>query len=316
MSSPAGWSTSSLSSVPEPERTSHPDALKSSPRLPAPLSRIWRGDYAGPFYRKGFGLLLSALMMVAVACGGDDKAPVATQVPATAATPEARTPIGVPPVQPTVGQTTAPVTGGEVVAFQSPDGAVTMRGNLYVAPGPKRKALIIASQLPDTEAAWQPFAKELAGAGIATLTFQMPQYRDAGGQRDYTLMDRDLEASVLFLESRDYPLVYLLGDITAGTAAIKVAARRKVAGVITVASPPGFGIPGSPSYDARPDLSKVNVPKLFLAPQEQSAAVQELMKAPDPKQSKLFAGPPSGIAMMNGPEGAAFKQTIRDFVLK
>ena len=167
------------------------------------------------------------------------------------------------------------------------------------------------------EAAWQPFAKELAGAGIATLTFQMPQYRDAGGQRDYALMDKDLESAVLLLESRDYPLIYVLGDSTAGTAALKLAARHKLSGVITVASPPGFGIPGVPLYDARPDLSKITAPKLFIASQEQSAAVEEFMKSPDPKQSKLVAGPACcGIVLLNGTEGATFKQTVRDFLLK
>jgi hypothetical protein len=214
-------------------------------------------------------------------------------------------------------QSAQPIVGGEPIAFQTADGAVTIRGNLFAAAGPKRKALVIAAQVPSFEVAWQPFAKELAAAGIATLTFQMPQYTDLGGQRDYALMDRDLESAVLFLESRDYPLVFVLGDNTAGTAAVKVAARRKVAGLITVASPVGFGIPGSASYEIRSDLSKVTVPKLFLASQEQSAAVQELMKAPDPKQSRLFANPgPSGIVLMNSSDGVAFTQAVRDFLLK
>jgi hypothetical protein len=179
--------------------------------------------------------------------------------------------------------------------------------------------VIIASQIPDTESAWQPFAKELAGAGVATLSFQMPQYKDTGGQRDYALMDKDLESAVLLLESRDYPLIYVLGDTTAGTAALKLAARHKLSGVITVASPPGFGTSSTAIYDARPDLAKITAPKLFIASTDQSGAgaVQELMKAPDPKQSKLVAGPPCcGIVLLNGADGAAMKQIIRDFLLK
>jgi hypothetical protein len=69
-------------------------------------------------------------------------------------------------------------------------------------------------------------------------------------------------------------------------------------------------------YDARPDLAKVTAPKLFLAPQEQNGVVQELMKAPDPRQSKLFAGAGPGAAMLSGPEASVFKQTIKEFVLK
>ena len=75
-------------------------------------------------------------MWLAAAVDEDKGISIVTQAPARAATPETRTPIGVPPVQPTTGPTIAPVTGGEAVAFQSADGAVTMRGNLYAAPGP------------------------------------------------------------------------------------------------------------------------------------------------------------------------------------
>ena len=54
-------------------------------------------------------------------------------------------------------------------------------------------------------------------------------------------------------------LIYVMGDVTAGTAAMKLAARRKLAGVVTVQSPPGFGIPNAPAYDLRPDLAKVTI---------------------------------------------------------
>jgi hypothetical protein len=282
MSSPAGWSTSWLSK--------------------AALSAF------------------ACLLVLVAACGGSDDdnkgIAISTQAPSTPATPDTRTPIAVPPVSPTAAAP-APVVGGEPTAFQTADGAVTIRGTLFSAAGPKRRVVIIASQAPDTEAAWQPFAKELAGAGIAALTFQMPQYKDMGGQRDYALMDRDLESAVLLLESRDYPLIYVLGDTTAGTAALKLAARHKLSGVITVAAPFNFGIATNAMYDARPDLAKITAPKLFIASSDRSADVQELMKAPDPKQSKLVAGPPCcGIVLLNGTDGAALKQTIREFLLK
>src|SRR5438045_877394 len=172
----------------------------------------------------------ACVLMLVAACGGSDDdnkgIGISTQAPSKAATPETRTPIGVPPVSPTAAAP-APVVGGEPTAFQTADGAVTIRGNLFSAAGPKRRIVIIASSAPDTEVAWQPFAKELAGAGIAALTFQMPQYKDMGGQRDIALMDKDIESAVLLLESRDYPLIYVLGDFTAGDAAIRLAARRK-----------------------------------------------------------------------------------------
>src|SRR6185312_8431701 len=82
--------------------------------------------------------------------------------------------------------------------------------------------------------------------------------------RDVTLMDKDLESAVSFIESRDYPLVYVLGARSAGIAALKLAVRHKVAGVITVTAPLGVGVPGAPFYDAKADIPKITAPKLFI----------------------------------------------------
>src|SRR3954468_18898112 len=140
MSSPAGWSTSSLT--------------------------------------KAAFAVLTCILVLASACGGgdDDKGiAITTQAPSRAATPETRTPIGVPPVAPTAAPTAAAV-GGEAIAFQTQDGKLTLRGTLFSAPGPKRRAVVMVAFLTSTEADLQPFARELAGAGIAALTFQLPVY--------------------------------------------------------------------------------------------------------------------------------------------
>lgn len=201
------------------------------------------------------------------------------------------------------------------MAFQSADGAVTMRGNLYAAPGPKRKAVVIASFGSDSEAEWQPFAKEIAGAGIAALTFQMPAYRDfPGGTRDPAQVDKDLETAVLFLESREYPLIYVISDLNASVGAIKVAARRKVAGLVTVSGFPELG-----PVNVTADLLKVTVPKLFLAGQDSRTpgyVATFLQGSPDPKQGKVFDGPGTGVKLLTGPDGAAVKALIRDFLQK
>src|SRR5437868_15055674 len=103
MSSPAGWSTSSLSKVPSREPASDFGAPKSSPRLTAPLSRIWREADDVTLYTRLLCFLLPALVVLATACGGGDNNKgigITTQAPSRAATPETRTPIGVPPVEP------------------------------------------------------------------------------------------------------------------------------------------------------------------------------------------------------------------------
>src|SRR5689334_17553352 len=117
MSSPAGWSTSSLSNDREASHAdvASPHRAPSSPRLTAPLSRAWRGDYAAPLYCRVLGLALAALLLLTAACGGNDDSKgiaISTQAPSRATTPETRTPIGVPPVPPTATTTAPPATVG------------------------------------------------------------------------------------------------------------------------------------------------------------------------------------------------------------
>ena len=64
-------------------------------------------------------------------------------------------------------------------------------------------------------------------------------------------------------------------------------------------------------------VAKITAPKLIIGSQDRNADVLELMKSPDPKQSKIVAGPGvGGIVLLTGADGAAFKQTVRDFLLK
>jgi pimeloyl-ACP methyl ester carboxylesterase len=244
--------------------------------------------------------------------------PVPTQ-PASSAgadkpTPAPTTPAGVP-----TPLSSGPVTDAEAVSVQTADGLV-IKGNLFSAPGPRRRILVLASALPDTEASWQDFARELAGQGIATLTLQMPQYKDQGSTRDLALMATDIGTVVSFAESREYPLVYVLGDKNAGVGALSLAAKHKVAGVIAVSSPVSVAVPGN-SLDPRADLAKLTVPKLYIASNDEStsAAANTLATASaDPKQVKLLNSsvPGAGSGLLRGPDAAAFKQAIKDFVLK
>jgi alpha-beta hydrolase superfamily lysophospholipase len=204
--------------------------------------------------------------------------------------------------------------GGEPVGFQTEDG-VTVRGHFYANAGPKRRLVIFAPENlgANDQRAYQPFARELAAQGIAALTFDFRGYGETGGAQDAAKIDRDLRAAVLFMKSRDYPLVYVVGSVAGAAAAIKVAITEELAGIVAVSTPPAVGALG---FDARADIARVSEPKLFLAATvpEPDALTLMMAVAPEPKLSQRLPGSGQGADLLTGPTAAAFKQAVVSFV--
>lgn len=173
--------------------------------------------------------------------------------------------------------------------------------------------MIFAHEYPKDQKAWQGFAREIAAPGITAVTFDFRGYGETGGSKDVAKADRDLEAAVRFLKSRDYPLVYVVGASMGGTATLKVAARNDLAGIVTVSAPASFM-----GLDARQDVSKVTEAKLFIASRgdgEASTALTSfLQNAPEPKQSQLYDGSAHASELLQGSNAAAFKRLVIDFV--
>ena len=252
-------------------------------------------------------LLVGASLFVAaalIAYGGGDDGPDGSLTPGASATkPSAEASPTAPP---------GGAVADEAVAFGTSDG-VTIRGHLYSVPGPKQRIVIFAHDFPRDQIAWQDFARELAASGIATLTFDFRGYGETGGEKDAAKVDLDLEAAASFMESRDYPLIYVVGASFGGTAALKVAARRDFAGVVAVSAPAEFR-----GLDARQDVAGVGEPKLFIASRGDGYAPDAvaffLSSAPEPKESRLFDGAAHGTELLQSGAAAAFKQALIDFV--
>ena len=258
-------------------------------------------------------MFAAALALSLAACdGGNNDTQGSPKVTATAPSGQASGTL-----TPSEGATPSATTPGgrvsdEAVAFQTDDG-VTVRGHVYSSPGPQRRAVILAHMFPNDQRAWQAFAPELAAIGIAALTFDFRGYGETGGSKDAAKIDLDLDAAVRFLKSRDYPLVYLVGASMGGTAALKVAARQDLAGVVSVSAPTNFM-----GLDARQDVASVSERKLFIASRgdgDAPAAVTFFMQsAPDPKQSQLFDGSAHGSELLQGASAGAFERLVIDFV--
>ena len=182
-----------------------------------------------------------------------------------------------------------------MVAFGASDGAI-LRGQLHSVPGPKRRIAIFVAPAQDV---WRAQALGFVGSGTDVLLFDMRGYGASTERADPSKLDLDVEAAVRFMKSRDYPLVYLIGADVGGTAALKVAARQDLAGVVTVSAP--LSVPGG--VDARGDLAGITEPKVFVAARGDADAVSAvnamMQAAPQPKQSVILEGTAHGAALLD-----------------
>jgi alpha-beta hydrolase superfamily lysophospholipase len=192
--------------------------------------------------------------------------------------------------------------GDEAVGFQADDGAI-LRGHFYATSGPQRRAVILAHGSGEDQRVWQRFARDLAERGIAALTFDFRGYGESAGTKSTATVQRDLAAALLFVQSRDFPLIYLLGPELGGIAALKVAAASDVAGVVTIATP--LSLQGA---SVQADLPRIRERKLFIG-----AGADELAAlAPEPKET--FAAGPAPIDQLFGGTDARVWMKVMEFL--
>jgi len=252
--------------------------------------------------------VLLAVLFLALACGGDGDGDGVTVAPASSATVAGQTPAAPSP------SVDAAAVRDEPVRFQTSDG-VTVRGHLYSASGPLRKAVVLAHERPKDQTAWRQFARDLAAAGYHALTFDFRGYGETGGSVDIAKIDLDLEAAVRFVKSREYPLVYVIGASMGGTAALKVAARQDLAGVATLSAPASIS-----GLEASADVVKVTESKLLVAARGDEggayvrAAEQLGAAAPAPKETVFYDGREHGTDLLSGSQGAAVRQRLLQFL--
>jgi alpha-beta hydrolase superfamily lysophospholipase len=180
--------------------------------------------------------MLAAIAAIAVSCGGGDEDAFPTAVPTPSAPPPA----------------------AERVTFETSDGA-TIAGSLWAAETPS--IVVFAHMRGSNRSAWNPAVERVLDAGFAALAFDFRGHGEsAGGDTDLGKIDLDLEAAVEYARQRGYARVFVVGASMGGTAALAVAARQELAGVVVMSSPEGFE-----GIDARAALASVREPILFIA---------------------------------------------------
>lgn len=205
--------------------------------------------------------------------------------------------------------TTTSLVASEGVTFTTSDG-ITISGTIY---GKGESAVILTHMYPTDQTSWKGFAEELAGMGFMALTFDFRGYGRSGGAKVISQIDRDLEAAVGLVKKRGAGRIYLIGASMGGTAALRVAAKEKVDGVVALSAPGEFS-----GLDALEAVARVSAPKLFIAakddPPALSGAQALYQRARPPKDLLLLPRGGHGTFIFNSGQGAALKQALLKFL--
>ncbi|HXH82377.1 MAG TPA: alpha/beta fold hydrolase [Candidatus Tectomicrobia bacterium] len=181
-------------------------------------------------------LAAAAAMAAAAGCGGGGEDAFPTAIPSP----------------------TQPPPASERVTFETADG-VRIAASFWPADSPS--IVVFAHMRGSDRNAWGPAVERALDRGFAALAFDFRGHGESSdGDADLGKIDLDLEAAVTYARQRGYARVYVVGASMGGTAALAVAARQDLAGVVVMSSPEGFE-----GIDARAALSSVREPLLFIA---------------------------------------------------
>ena len=202
------------------------------------------------------------------------------------------------------------VPAGETVHFTTADG-VELTGELR---GDGDPGVVLLHMFPADRTSWSPFAEELAEEGYTALNFDFRGYGDSEGERAIDEIWRDALAAVRFMRSEGHDRIVVIGASMGGTAALIVATREELAGVITLSAASTFmGLTIPPEA-----LELITEPKLFIAAQGDTSAAataQQLYAgSPPPKDVQIVTGNEHGTDLLEGGQAELVRNAILGFL--
>jgi len=192
------------------------------------------------------------------------------------------------------------------------DEPIVLSGRLF---GRGQTGIILAHMRPADQTSWFQFATDVAATGGYTvLTFDFRGFGDSSGEKEFNRVDTDLEAAFKYMQDElGIRKVFLVGASMGGTASLLVAARKDVAGVVSISSPAVYL-----DIDALAVVSSIKAPKLFITSEDdvpaQRSQEQFWEQARDPKEQEIFEGDGHGTDLFGTPAGARLRARLLDFL--
>lgn len=198
--------------------------------------------------------------------------------------------------------------GGERVSFATSDN-VLLRGHLY---GSGATGVILAHMYPADQSDWTDFAEVLAAHGYQALTFDFRGFTESEGPLGTQFADRDLLAAYQFMRPR-VSRIFIAGASLGAEAAILVAAREPVTGIICISTPVSFG-----GLKVDQAIRQVRAPILFVTSADDPlvAGQPEILYrlAEAPKSFEVFPGRAHGTAILFGPHSTELQTLMLRFI--
>jgi esterase/lipase len=204
-----------------------------------------------------------------------------------------------------------PPEGYWEVVFKTDD-QVEIEGRIF---GIGKNGLILAHMYPADQESWKDFALLLSQKGYRVLTFNFRGYGKSGGEKEISLIYKDVLAAFDFFKKEGVEDIILIGASMGGTAVLKVAAQKDVNGVVSMSGPLNWVQMG---LSAEEEIRLIEEPKLFMASEGDSSAknsanlMYEL--SGEPKQIEIYPGSEHGTNMFLGENGEQVKQDIITFI--
>jgi pimeloyl-ACP methyl ester carboxylesterase len=198
-----------------------------------------------------------------------------------------------------------PAVPGMLVHFTTQD-HVRLAGLLYGHRG--TTAIVCSHMWPSSKADWFDAAPWLAAHGFMILAYDFRGLGDSQGQPDFFKLDMDLVAAIAFVQSLGAKKIVLVGASGGGAITLKVAAKVKVAAVITLSADYFAAAP------TQQEVLAITAPKLFVSSQNDAYihdTLQIFTWAKQPKELYLYPGSAHGTNLF----GTEYRQDLIERII-